>query len=79
MNESVVWWNATTWEIWQQYLLLGITVAVQLTAAAIVLGRTGRTPYWALLTVMPFFYLLTIGLWALAFCRWPRIDGDQRQ
>lgn len=69
-----VWWNLATWPEWQQYLLTGILMAVQLVAGAIVIGRTGRTPYWALLAIMPLFFAPTIGLWALAFCRWPKID-----
>ncbi len=64
--------DPTTWEMWQQYLFQGIVIAIQLTAAAIVLGRTGRTPYWALLTLVPFFFVLVIGVWALAYCRWPK-------
>lgn len=64
--------DPSTWEVWQQYLFQGIVIAIQLTAAAIVLGRTGRTPYWALLTLVPFFFVLVIGIWGLAYCRWPK-------
>ncbi len=76
MSESamIIWWDITTWQQWQAYLLRGIIMAVQLVAAAIILGRTGRTPYWSLLTLIPFGYVLVIGIWALAYCHWPKID-----
>ena len=69
-----MWLDFSGWEIWQQYLFQGIAMAVQLVAAAIVIGRTGRTPYWALLTLVPFFFVLVIGIWAFAYCAWPRRD-----
>lgn len=72
---TTIWWDITTWPQWQAYLLRGMIMAVQLVAAAIVLGRTGRTPYWSLVTLIPVYYLVVIGVWALAYCHWPRLDG----
>ena len=37
--------------------------------AARVLKRTGHSPWWALLCLIPIFALL--GLWVLAFTSWP--------
>ena len=59
---------------WGRYLIQGIGLCLQLVFTAIIVGRTGRTPYWALLSIIPFFYALVIGLWALAYCRWPKRD-----
>lgn len=70
----MIWWDLNTWAAWQSYLLLGITMALQLVFCSIVIGRTGRTPYWALLTLIPYFYAPLVGLWMLAFCEWPRIE-----
>ncbi len=71
---DVIWWNLSTWPEWQAYLLAGIVMAVQLVAASIIVGRTGRTPYWSLLTLIPIYYVLVIGVWALAYCEWPKLD-----
>lgn len=76
VETATVWWNVYTWAEWQQYLLAGIVMALQLVTGAIVIGRTGRTPYWALLSVVPLFFAPLIGLWALAFCRWLKIDDN---
>lgn len=73
-NVAVIWWNLSTWHEWQAYLLMGIIMAVQLIAASIIVGRTGRTPYWSLLTLVPLFYVLVAGIWGFAYCRWPKID-----
>ncbi len=71
MNE-VILWQASTWPEWMRYLVQGIAICLQLIFAAIVISRTGRTPYWALLTIIPYFYLPVIWIWALAFCYWPK-------
>lgn len=74
----LVWWDHATWPEWLRYLLLGFFMAAQLMTAAIVVGRTGRTPYWALLSVVPVFYVLVVGIWGLAYCRWPRREEASR-
>lgn len=71
---NVIWWDLSTWPQWQAYLVAGIVMAVQLVAASIVVGRTGRTPYWSLLTLIPIYYVLVIGVWAFAYCEWPKAD-----
>jgi hypothetical protein len=38
--------------------------------AGLSLKRIGFSPWWALLCFFPFFAI--IGLWALAFIRWPQ-------
>lgn len=59
---------------WASYLLQGLMLFTQMVLACIVVSRTGRSPYWALLAVIPFFYALVIGIWAFAFCRWPKTE-----
>ncbi len=71
---TVIWWDLSTWQQWQAYLLAGIVMAVQLVAASVVVGRTGRTPYWSLLTLVPLYYVLVAGIWAFAYCEWPKVD-----
>jgi hypothetical protein len=37
-----------------------------------IIARTGRSRFWALLAFIPLGNF--IGLWLLAFCRWPAVD-----
>lgn len=60
---------------WARYVIAGLIMFAQMVFATIIVSRTGRTPYWALLAIVPLFYILLIGTWALAFCRWPRFQG----
>ena len=61
--------------VWGQYLLQGICLCAVLVFGAIVAGRTGRSPYWALLLIVPLPFLSVILVWAFAHTRWPRMDG----
>jgi hypothetical protein len=61
---------------WLDYLLRGIFIFLLMSCSAVILTRTGRNPYWALLAIVPF--TLIIGLWFMAFSRWPRLsEKDQ--
>ncbi len=39
------------------------------------LGRTGLSPWWAILSVIPLIGWL--GIWAFAYARWPKLDTDK--
>jgi hypothetical protein len=55
-------------------LFQGVMLFAQMALACVVLARAGRSPYWAVVAIVPFFYLLVIGTWAFAFCRWPKAE-----
>lgn len=59
---------------WGQYLIRGIILCTMLCFSAVVLGRAGRNPYWALLTIVPLPFLLPLLVWGFAFVTWPKID-----
>ena len=50
-------------------VILTIVEALFAIPGAIVLKRTGHSPWWALLCFIPIAALL--GLWVLAFTSWP--------
>lgn len=58
---------------WAAYLVRGLVLCALMVFSAIILGRAGRNPYWAVLVVIP--YGLLVGLWIFAFCGWPRRDA----
>jgi hypothetical protein len=64
----------TTWMLmpWWYALVLWLLLALGLWMTARVLIRAGYAPWWALLLLVPLFYI--IGIWIFAFARWPRID-----
>jgi hypothetical protein len=41
-----------------------------------IVKRTGHSPWWSLLMLVPLANL--IGVWTLAFSRWPAIDGQNK-
>ena len=53
---------------WGIFLLQGIFLFIGLSSAAVVLTRTGRSPYWAFLMIVP--YVQIAALWYLAFSTW---------
>ena len=55
---------------WGTYLLEGVLLFIGLSAAAVVLTRTGRSPYWVFLLLVPFVNV--IALWYLAFAAWSK-------
>ncbi len=58
-----------SWPFWLQYLTRGILISLLIVSAAVAATRAGRSPYWALLMIIP--YVAVIVLWALAFTSWP--------
>lgn len=60
---------------WAQYLIRGIVLCVMLCFSAVILGRAGRNPYWALLTIIPMPFLLPLLIWVFAFAGWPKTDS----
>jgi hypothetical protein len=58
---------------WARYLIQGIAICAQMVFCAIIVTRAGRSPYWALLSVVPLFYVFLIAVWAFAFCHWPKV------
>lgn len=59
---------------WMLYLFQGLMLFAQMALSCIVLGRAGLSPYWSVAAIFPFFYLLVIGIWVFAFCRWPKAE-----
>ncbi len=53
---------------WGEYLLEGIFLFIGLSSAAVVLTRTGRSPYFAFLLIIP--YIQIVAVWYLAFSAW---------
>lgn len=60
--------------LWGDYLLKGILIFIGLSSAAVILTRTGRSPYLAFLLVLP--YVQVIGVWLLAFSDWSKRQND---
>lgn len=56
--------------VWAQYLTQGLLLSVLLCFSAVVLARAGRSPYWALLALVPFAFV--VGLWFIAYSKWPQ-------
>jgi hypothetical protein len=57
---------------WAQYLTRGLLLFALMSCSAVALSRAGKSPYWALFTVIP--YLVIIGVWVFAFTKWPKVD-----
>ena len=53
---------------WGNYLLQGLFLFAGLCSGAVVLTRTGRSPYWVFLMLVP--YVQIIAIWYLAFSPW---------
>ncbi len=55
-------------------LVVGANVVLFVLPIMKIVQRTGRTGWWSLL-----FFTgpgLIVGLWLLAYCRWPAVDDD---
>lgn len=55
---------------WGEYLLQGIFIFIMLACSAVVLTRTGRSPWFAFLMIVP--YVQIAAVWMLAFTLWPK-------
>lgn len=66
----------SAWPEWVQYLVQGLGLGFTLVFSAIIASRAGRSPYWALVMIIPYFYIPSIAVWALALCRWPLLRDE---
>ena len=53
---------------WGVFLLEGIFLFIGLSSGAVVLTRTGRSPYWVFLMLVPCVQIAAV--WYLAFSGW---------
>jgi len=58
---------------WAQYLTRGLLLFALMSLSAIILSRAGKSPYWALFTVIP--YIAVVAIWFFAFTKWPKVDA----
>lgn len=55
-----------------EYLFKGLTIFSTLALPAVVAGRAGKNPYYALLLMVPIVNACMI--WAFAYAKWPKVD-----
>lgn len=55
---------------WLDYLFRGLFIFATLVFYAVALSRMGRSPYWALLGLLP--YAAPVMIWVLAYAPWPQ-------
>jgi len=60
----------STLPFWVQYLTRGLLITLLIVSSAVAVSRAGRSPYWALLMIVP--YSAVIALWLFAFVSWPK-------
>lgn len=65
-------WYVDALPPWLSHLIVSLVVLYTLCVWGLVLARTGRSPLWALLLLLP--YVAIAGLWVLAYRSWPKID-----
>jgi hypothetical protein len=58
--------------VWFSYLLKGLSIFAMLAFPAIVLARAGKSPYFALLLMVPFINVAIV--WGFAYAEWPKLD-----
>jgi hypothetical protein len=61
-----------TMPIWLEYLLKGLAVFAMIALPAVVASRAGKSPYFALLLLVPIVQIWVV--WAFAFTDWPKVD-----
>lgn len=61
---------------WLALLVMGIYLAFKIGLAGFVLARTGRSPLWSLVIMVPVGEIL--GIWLLAYAPWPRYEAARR-
>lgn len=57
-----------TFSVWH-WIVVGVTLVVLGYPAARILWRLGFSRWWVVVALIP--YANVVGLWALAFVRWP--------
>ncbi len=60
--------------IWHWLVLLAALATV--IPAGKALSKAGLSPLWAILSVIPI--VGWFGIWAFAYCKWPKLDGPQQ-
>lgn len=60
--------------LWAEYLLKGLTILCMMAFPAVAVGRAGRSPYFALLLMIPLVNVAAV--WAFAYARWPNRDKN---
>jgi hypothetical protein len=58
---------------WLEYLLKGLAIIAMMAFPAIIAGRAGRSPYLALLLMVPVVNVAAV--WAFAYAKWPGTSG----
>ena len=54
---------------WLGYFLLGLLLTYMIGTAGWIIARSGRSPLWALLLLVP--WVNVVAIWLFAYCRWP--------
>jgi hypothetical protein len=72
-------WNADTMlrDVIFSIIVLGLNLVLFVIPIAKIVQRTGRSGWWSLL-----FFTgagVIVGLWMLAYCRWPSLDRQSSQ
>lgn len=58
---------------WIQYVTRGLLIFSLMSCSAVILSRAGRSPYWAVFTIVP--YVIIAAIWLFAFTKWPKVDA----
>lgn len=61
---------------WINLLIIGLTLTATMGFGAFALVKIGHSPLWALVLLVP--VAVVVGLWVLAYKRWPRLEPDGR-
>jgi hypothetical protein len=61
-----------SFSIWHWLIVLIVLSVCFLIPGGKIIRRTGHSPWWVLLTLIPGAAI--VGLWVLAVCRWPTVD-----
>ncbi len=62
---------------WAALTIMGVYLAAKIGLAGFLLARTGRSPLWSLVILIPFGEV--VGVWALAYAPWPRYEAARAE
>lgn len=62
---------------WIEYLIAAVFVVYLIIAAGICLARSGHSPLWALLLLLP--YIQIVAVWAFALIQWPKAKEKKKR
>ena len=60
---------------WGINLVIGIYIVMLMSFAGYALVKARVTPLWSILLLIPLVSVFVV--WAIAFIRWPRLDGPR--